>query len=775
MLFQNTRRLRPVQFIVAFLLTFMMFFGSILPTPVTNASSDTKIVVMLNLEDVTDFTAFDKQMATLKSRGVYGVEVDMWWHHFEPKKQGEYDWSYYKELFGHITKAGLKISPIFSFHQCGGNVGDDCFYPLPEWVWELDDKEQMQYKSESDYYDNEYIAPWYDGAVDLYAGAFASFAANMTEFKSSFEKLHIGLGPAGELRYPSYNFADKWQYPSRGLFQAYSGAAVADFQKKMQVKYTDIEALNSAWGTNLASFTEVQPPANGDDFYAKKVDTTTYGKDFLSWYQSTLENHFTKVIEAAQTALKSYDEIPLSAKIPGIHWQYSNPDAPHSAEHAAGLYDYSRLLDLYQEKGVDLTFTMLEMTNEGNKPKDGEPENYSRPQDLIAKVSELAREKGIALEGENALPVGNAEGFKTIYDVVNDYNYGIFTLLRLQNVVKADGTPTNLLDPFVTTLRLGELPQQRVTINIYDPQKDPNAKVSLVGNTGAMGNWNPTAGAAMKYLGDGHWQTTLNLTATATYEFKANRVDDKNKPVWGADPNLSWTVPYIPGGTAVFKADLQREGQDEQHKHYITGDVTLNGSQPGGTTVSLTDANGNVLTAAFGEEKQSEHGNYGLIAAADADKAHYYFEVPRGTYTLKAANGNHTTQLTILANSQTLSDENLLIDNVPDLQLGDAFTVTKKSFSTTAGVSASVNVAPTPLGSDIANKVVIFMLMDGNKPVGINAVGASGSAAQDVSTFFNVAGGSNYKLKVFVVDAYDISSTTNIGNVLAEPLVLQNK
>ncbi|MNS59609.1 hypothetical protein D3C72_925710 [compost metagenome] len=62
--------------------------------------------------------------------------------------------------------------------------------------------------------------------------------------------------------------------------------------------------------------------------------------------------------------------------------------------------------------------------------------------------------------------------------------------------------------------------------------------------------------------------------------------------------------------------------------------------------------------------------------------------------------------------------------------------------------------------------------MDGNTPVGINAVGASGSGAQDVSTFFNVTGG-NYKLKVFVVDNYNISNTNDIGNVLAEPLVLQ--
>jgi len=30
--------------------------------------------------------------------------------------------------------AGLKVQAIMSFHQCGGNVGDSCNIPLPQWV-----------------------------------------------------------------------------------------------------------------------------------------------------------------------------------------------------------------------------------------------------------------------------------------------------------------------------------------------------------------------------------------------------------------------------------------------------------------------------------------------------------------------------------------------------------------------------------------------------------------------------------------------------------------
>ncbi|UJF34964.1 family 14 glycosylhydrolase [Paenibacillus hexagrammi] len=769
----HIHRTKSYKIVMSFILALLLLLGSTLITPVSNAaeiSGNTKIVVMLNLTDVTDWPAFDKQMKTLKDSGVYGVEVDMWWNHFEPQ-QGQYDWSYYKTLFTHISDAGLKIAPIFSFHQCGTNVGDTCYYPLPNWVWSLGGKEQMEFKSESGYYDNEYIAPWYKDAVNLYDGAFKSFAQEMASFKSSIDKFHIGMGPAGELRYPSYNFNDtqKWNYPSRGLFQAYSESAIADFQASMQAKYGNIAQLNTAWGTSLADFSGVQPPANGDTFYSSGDYAKTYGVDFLSWYQGTLETHFTDIITKAHQDLDGTFGVDLSAKMPGIHWQYSNPAAPHSAEQATGLYDYAKMLDLYQANNVDLTFTCLEMTNAANGY--GDAPNYSKPQDLVAQVSELAKERGIVLEGENALSIGNAENYLTISDVLKTYDYDVFTLLRLQDIVKADGSATQMLAPFMTVMTLGELPVQSVSMNVYDPEADPvNAKVYIVGNSGSIGDWNPDHAVPATYQGNGFWQLNMDLKASVTYEFKAIRKDASNNTEWGADPNLTWTVPYVPGGTAFFKANIQRQGQDYSHKHYITGDIALDSSMKAGTTVSLTNTSGDVLAAVYDEEKQTVQGaTYGVISTpGDTSKVRYYFEVPNGSYQLRVENGSNSASMTIIANSQTL-EGNDLIDNVPDLQ---PFILTQQSFSNQNGVTASVKVSPTVSGVGISHKVVIFMLMDGTTPVGINAVGV-GAGEQELSTYFNVTGG-NYKLGVFVVDSYDIGSITNVGTNLADPLWIQN-
>jgi beta-amylase len=40
----------------------------------------------------------------------------------------------YEELVDMAQDAKLKIQAVMSFHACGGNVGDACSIPLPDWV-----------------------------------------------------------------------------------------------------------------------------------------------------------------------------------------------------------------------------------------------------------------------------------------------------------------------------------------------------------------------------------------------------------------------------------------------------------------------------------------------------------------------------------------------------------------------------------------------------------------------------------------------------------------
>ena len=42
----------------------------------------------------------------------------------------------------------------------------------------------------------------------------------------------VGLGPAGELRYPSYPEGDgRWRFPGVGEFQCYDGYMLADLKR----------------------------------------------------------------------------------------------------------------------------------------------------------------------------------------------------------------------------------------------------------------------------------------------------------------------------------------------------------------------------------------------------------------------------------------------------------------------------------------------------------------------------------------------------------------
>jgi len=58
----------------------------------------------------------------------------------------------------------------------------------------------------------------------LYADFMKSFRENMADFLDSglIVDIEVGLGPAGELRYPSYPETQGWVFPGIGQFQVNS-------------------------------------------------------------------------------------------------------------------------------------------------------------------------------------------------------------------------------------------------------------------------------------------------------------------------------------------------------------------------------------------------------------------------------------------------------------------------------------------------------------------------------------------------------------------------
>jgi beta-amylase len=65
-----------------------------------------------------------RDLAALKSAGVEGIMVDVWWGIVEGEEPGMYNFEGYMKLVEMAQHAGLKVQAVMSFHQCGGNVGD---------------------------------------------------------------------------------------------------------------------------------------------------------------------------------------------------------------------------------------------------------------------------------------------------------------------------------------------------------------------------------------------------------------------------------------------------------------------------------------------------------------------------------------------------------------------------------------------------------------------------------------------------------------------------
>lgn len=55
----------------------------------------------------------------------------------------------------------------------------------------------------------------------MYSDYMKSFKENMVDFLEAelFTDIEVGLGPAGELRYPSYPQSQGWAFPGIGEFQ----------------------------------------------------------------------------------------------------------------------------------------------------------------------------------------------------------------------------------------------------------------------------------------------------------------------------------------------------------------------------------------------------------------------------------------------------------------------------------------------------------------------------------------------------------------------------
>ncbi|KAL7587315.1 hypothetical protein Lser_V15G40380 [Lactuca serriola] len=369
------------------------------------------IYVMLQLEIITndnvlkDKEGLKKQLKQLKDAGVDGVMCDVWWGIVESKGPKEYDWRAYRTLFQLVQDCKMKMQVVMSFHQCGGNIGDVVNIPIPHWVRDVGVTDpDIFYTDRVGNRNVEYLTigvdnqPLFGGrtAIEMYSDYMKSFKENMVDFLEAelFTDIEVGLGPAGELRYPSYPQSQGWAFPGIGEFQCYDKYLKADFEEATtKVGHPEWEFPNDAG--------EYNNKPNETGFFGSKGYLSEKGKFFLTWYSNKLLIHGDEILEEANKAFMGC-KVKLACKISGIHWWYK--DETHAAELTAGYYNlndrdgYCPIARMLSRHYAAFNFTCLEMRN-SEQPTSAK----SGPQELVQQVfTAVKREEGI-MAGENAL------------------------------------------------------------------------------------------------------------------------------------------------------------------------------------------------------------------------------------------------------------------------------------------------------------------------------------------------------------------------------------
>lgn len=374
------------------------------------------VYVMLPLDSVTmNHTvnrrkAMNASLQALKSAGVEGIMMDVWWGLVEGDAPGAYNWGGYNELMEMAKKHGLKVQAVMSFHQCGGNVGDSCNIPLPRWVVEeIDNDQDLAYTDQWGRRNYEYVSLGCDTVpalkgrtpVQCYADFMRAFRDNFKHLLGdTIVEIQVGMGPAGELRYPSYPEQDGvWSFPGIGAFQCFDKYMISSLKAAAEA------AGKPEWGstgpTDAGHYNNWPEDA---PFFKREGGgwNSPYGEFFLSWYSQILIDHGERNLTSAKSVFENTG-VKISVKIAGIHWHYGTRS--HAPELTAGYYNtrfrdgYLPIAQMLARHGAIFNFTCIEMRDH-EQPQDA----LCLPEKLVRQVALATQKAKVPLAGENALP-----------------------------------------------------------------------------------------------------------------------------------------------------------------------------------------------------------------------------------------------------------------------------------------------------------------------------------------------------------------------------------
>ncbi|XP_021849858.2 beta-amylase 7 isoform X2 [Spinacia oleracea] len=377
--------------------------------------------------ELTDPDGVLKQLRILKSISVDGVKVDCWWGIVEAHAPQEYNWNGYKRLFQIVKDLKLKLQVVMSFHECGGNFRDDVCIPLPLWATEIGRSNPDIYFTDKEGRRNSECLSWGidkervlkgRAAFEVYFDFMRSFRIEFDEFFEDgiISMVEVGLGPCGDLRYPSFPVKHGWRYPGLGEFQCYDQYMLKSLQKAAEARG------HSFWakGPTNAGFYNSQPYETG--FFCNGGEYEGYyGRFFLKWYSQVLVEHGDRILSLAKLA---FEGTCIAAKLSGIHWWYKTDS--HAAELTAGFYNpcnrdgYAAMMSMLKKHGAALTFTPAEVDLLDQLENSSEP--LADPEGLAWQVLNAAWDVCIPVSSENYVPCHSREVYNKMLENAKPFN-----------------------------------------------------------------------------------------------------------------------------------------------------------------------------------------------------------------------------------------------------------------------------------------------------------------------------------------------------------------
>lgn len=241
--------------------------------------------------------------------------------------------------------------------------------------------------------------------------------------------LTIGLGPNGELRYPSdHQLAKSACARGAGEFQCYDTNLLNHLKSHAEETGTPLWGLG---GPHDAPSYNESPLSGG--FFAENGGSweNEYGDFFLSWYSSQLISHGDRVLSLAASTFRE-EPVTISGKLPLLDsWSKARS---HPSELTAGFYNtdkrdgYDPIVEMFSRNSCQVILPGLDLSDE-DQPK----ESWSSPESLLGAMKSSCRKHKTFVSGQNSMVCGALRSFKQIKKNLEGEN-GVVNLFTYQRM-----------------------------------------------------------------------------------------------------------------------------------------------------------------------------------------------------------------------------------------------------------------------------------------------------------------------------------------------------